>query len=94
MSGLLPCPFCGGEARPLHDEDGRLLEIDCTSCTASVLSEEAWNTRAERTCHIEMAEIGFTSSGESFYHSVCSECGAYIHEGDGYCYKCGARVEP
>ena len=46
----------------------------------------------ERTCHIEMAEIGFTSSGESFYHSVCSECRAYIHEGDNYCYKCGARV--
>ena len=73
---LLPCPFCGGEAktsRGLHKYD--CWGIWCPTCgvrTDLYPSEreaiEAWNTRYERTCKN-------ISRNDDF---VCSECGADV----------------
>ena len=50
MSKLLPCPFCGGEAR--HYAPGLVdHHIECRKCTADVAGDseaeaiEVWNTR-------------------------------------------------
>ena len=64
----------------------------------SVLDFESWNTRAERTCHMEQMP-------ECQYDDIaCSECGVALwafsmdKEGEGvlstpkYCPNCGAKV--
>ena len=51
MSKLLPCPFCGSDAK----RDGRIMKypITCVNddCTLAIhyMDEEEWNTRAEPT---------------------------------------------
>lgn len=54
MSELLPCPFCGGEARTSGEafENTILSLVYCTSCGAAggyrhteAEAAEAWNTR-------------------------------------------------
>lgn len=49
---LLPCPFCGDEAYAAYETYG-LWTIECYGCGALVDGIEAWNTRAERTCHAD-----------------------------------------
>lgn len=51
---------------------------------------DAWNTRAERTCHIEMYPMGLhEEDGEA---PICSACRVAIDEDVYYCPNCGARV--
>lgn len=33
-SGLLPCPFCGGEARVFFSEEGGAWDVQCQECGA------------------------------------------------------------
>lgn len=105
---LLPCPFCGGEAR--HYAPGPTdHHIECRSCSADVsgymeeaVAAEAWNTR--------------TASGDDFSRAVhdghlwrrindhikCRNCGLNIESViplDGcnrnairYCPGCGAKA--
>lgn len=91
---LKPCPF----AKPGEVHHTRTITavgeswVLC-SCGASgptfsgVDSErkaiEAWNTRAERTCTVEMINdcLGY-----------CSECDEDVHKDERYCSNCGAKV--
>ena len=52
---------------------------------------EAWNTRAERTCHAYLK--GFDPHKTvNTCHYACSACGYAINHNDGYCKSCGAKV--
>lgn len=81
---LKPCPFCKKTPnvglcgdRVLHYCDVLRETLGCTV--------EAWNTRAERTCHIVETDDG---------RFACSECGAsYLGMFDMcWCPDCGAKV--
>lgn len=85
---LKPCPFCGGEA---HIEHGLVTWAVVCPCSSHVFygcekdkakTVEAWNTRAERTCHYVGDEI---SGG-------CSECRGWLDPACAYCPSCGAKV--
>lgn len=79
---------------------GRLWSVECDECGAdggywqgSDIAIKAWNTRAERTCHIETRQ-----SACGGYTDHCSECGADLgcdtRNTQHYCPNCGARVTP
>lgn len=107
MTELKPCPFCGGGTHyyapaPIDHH------IQCEKCFAETggfsskeEAIEAWNTRAERTCH------PVSKSGEEFSFedrsstltAWCSECHEYLGEAcdvfsyhDRFCSGCGAKV--
>lgn len=48
-NGLLPCPFCGGEAKeePQRGTWGgyKITNIYCQKCSASISNKEHWNKR-------------------------------------------------
>lgn len=96
---LLPCPFCGGEARATLSAyaSGMRGHVMCESCGAKVLCMrkdlrdgiKKWNRRAERTCRME----------PDGYYARCSECGCLIApkalemvQPVKFCPACGARV--
>ena len=108
VTELLPCHFCGGEAR-LSDETYGVTFMSwvyCPNCDAQGAPRhieqeaiEAWNTRHEETCK-------FVSSKGSDNPPVCSACGyelgiydcswyedgTYEYSGN-YCPNCGRKVE-
>lgn len=113
MTELLPCPFCGSEAElhPAYDidtddVDGYFVICRNKNCTAwpetaeyptEAEAIEAWNTRAERTCHIDP----FVK--DEFRGYQCTNCGIrkgiyktdgllVAHMGFNYCPNCGAKV--
>lgn len=90
MSELLSCPFCGEKARiDRYEHFYRVLCMDCPASTEWLYSEQeaidAWNTRAERTCHAVFDD-------SNWYKWICSECGQPIDRADNYCFSCGAKV--
>lgn len=87
---LLPCPFCGGEAKAANEE-----YVSCLECGALLTGANAikrWNTRAERTCK----NIASTDDIENEF--VCSVCGytvpmfEYGPEIGEHCKGCGGEV--
>ena len=103
MGELLPCPFCGEQARCYQSDafnDGGYFEfivqckgVDDHTLVNDYLTEaeaiEAWNMRAERTCKRE--KHGTKMDGSPKLR--CSLCGYGI--GDkrwSYCPNCGAKV--
>lgn len=93
---LLPCPFCGKKTALVMDKtwggQGWSCAVHCLGCGANIgvhpteeQAVEAWNTRAERTCHMDHTKW----PGES----VCSACGQHFDECyERYCPNCGAKV--
>lgn len=102
-SELKSCPFCGGEAELTSrrvNSGQTLYRYRCASCHAAIgrwhggisghdyTAAETWNTRAERTCHIETKKFPLSSV------PMCSECGRFWldKDSDNYCPNCGAKV--
>ena len=109
--GLKPCPFCGGEVTvnqtPMTGMWGAVC--DCASHIfygaehSKEKTIEAWNTRAERTCH----DTGGIDENEQDVFN-CDKCGCVLrlYDRDGmntlctssiydyprYCPACGAKV--
>lgn len=94
---LKPCPCCGGEAnlRFYGDPHCTVIAIVCDECrlgTRVVALDDylsavnAWNARAERTCHVDTPEGWYVGEG------YCSNCHAYLDGTENYCWECGAKV--
>lgn len=90
---LLPCPFCGGEARicAKNFTNGEAYAwVECGCCHAKSRYSDsiedltfAWNARAERTC------VRFWTGAEM----ICSECAHQLNSPAAiYCPNCGAKV--
>ena len=88
MSGLKPCPFCGGEAH-VKEVVGACDTLYTVGCSDSgcmgyetwllkPTEEEAiaaWNRRAGRTCRVGCYPPGYE---DNLHHEVCSECGTIL----------------
>lgn len=113
MSELLPCPFCGGNDLTMVSFGvGSLAYVRCERCGArgtsygeptmvrgiEGLAMDAWNRRAERTCHFRVVREHVP--GRRFRGDICEcdQCGyrcarGFIHdERFKHCPNCGARV--
>ena len=105
MSGLRPCPFCGGDAhvKEVVSACEMLYTVGCSDSECmghetwllKPTKEEAiaaWNLRSERTCRVVSAK----EAGRTGYAPACSACGwqSGVWEQYSYCPNCGARVEP
>lgn len=101
---LLNCPFCGGEATMHHQGGGLgkqywyvachrmtcLMDLETPLMDTEAEAIEAWNTRAERTCHDFGGEEGANAEGYDF---GCSACGFVCDQPEpNYCPNCGARI--
>ena len=87
MSGLRPCPFCGGDAhvKEVVSACETLYTVGCSDSECmghetwllKPTKEEAiaaWNRRAERTCRMEWRD-----NGDGYPPSVrCSACGGWL----------------
>lgn len=103
---LKPCPFCGGEADEYEGDYGNgiycmmcgamvgepiHLEYRTTKRVSIDEAIAAWNTRAERTCEVEVRDTAYGG-----YTRHCGNCGADLdcdtRNKQNYCPNCGAKV--
>lgn len=108
MEELKPCPFCGSSRVEVV---GHFPFVRCKECEAETdnyddkeAAAEAWNTRAERTCHPFVSP-----DGAGWYAIGCSNCGHGFADNNPdkayllriskrsdimprYCSGCGAKV--
>lgn len=105
MTELLPCPFCGGEARihASHHGDTHYYQVECGNeydcgawpavrvCHTEAEAIAAWNTRHERTCEV----LGEDYDELLEVWETELSCG-HTYNGMAkyvrYCPKCGAKV--
>jgi len=96
---LLPCPFCGGEAK-IHDIEEQHYWCECKKCGVATNGERAkdnaiasWNTRTPPT--------GEWKNGADDEYPHCTICG-YMPMFDPhiddiyyspYCPNCGAKMK-
>ena len=99
---LKPCPFCGGKAAIGHSASVYLdIRVYCKRCgaetgmyTSEIKAANAWNTRAERTCHNDSYRLDTSR----FKCSECGKGGWWKDVADGqdkvpsFCPNCGAKV--
>lgn len=102
-SELLPCPLCGGEARIEHGLVAWAVVCPCSShvfygCELDkAKTAEAWNARAERTCHVVSTyRYDYEGGYAGFEYVTELSCGHRFKDGNGdspdYCPWCGAKV--
>lgn len=100
MTELKPCPFCGGTNLKIKGGIGKYVRcLDCDNGAhfperGSTANEgdaiKAWNTRAERTCHLERIPYE-PGEYEGMRCSVCKTVDLEMGVGP-YCPGCGAKV--
>ena len=103
---LKPCPFCQDGGKLFINGGVGCRWVECSSCgcdgparETEAEAIEAWNTRAERTCHKELMTTE-DYAGTEVYCFECSECGEFLsypdcyglYDGPNYCPNCGAKV--
>ena len=108
MNELKQCPFCGGEAELNESASGfPYFSIWCKNehCFAGAVQVRdfdkerlvnSWNTRADRTCRMNMKEPEYVLSG----WWECDKCGVVYPPCNEeiakwalqYCPHCGAKV--
>ena len=104
---LKPCPFCGGDTELKEYKPNVSGVAICKECGArSPICKNdhvggwkpkaiaAWNTRAERTCHVnELDALTQTlSMANGCSWGECSECGYLTPTDSVFCVECGAKV--
>lgn len=47
MTDLLPCPFCGGNAKANENDIGETFSVECDYCAAEADTVALWNTRPQ-----------------------------------------------
>lgn len=103
MNELLPCPFCGGEAKVFHYSSAIRDEVWRVVCDKPFCAQgpdgyteaeaiAAWNTRAERTCECIAEYAKSPIDGKTIVLHRCSACHELMRPHMAYCPNCGARV--
>ena len=101
--GLMPCPFCGGEARVFLSEEGGMWDVQCQGCGAMpyLLSpreaRHAGLDPAEELARLWNRRAERTCRivwGDRHNHAPhCDLCAAVVQEAlPSFCPHCGARV--
>lgn len=103
MEKLKPCPFCGGEAQiVVDDETENYFGVKCFNCGGAIYAEkelpryaiEAWNKRSYEkhgNWKFSISNFGIDEN------ATCSHCGAEFPRVPAsmeyrYCPKCGAQM--
>lgn len=45
---LLPCPFCGGEAKVIYDDAGKWFYIACVNDECPIVAQGMWHTDMQK----------------------------------------------
>ena len=105
VCGAVKCCKCGVTRYGEYNNKPGFLSPEEES-ELSLTSIEAWNTRAERTCHKELMTWFFPATGLTPQREVeyfgCSKCGEWLSDADCYglddgpfyCSNCGCKVDP
>ena len=77
---LKPCPFCGGKAEIIANQDGNIQQVVCASCRASNLwsihARELWNKRTRKDTSLLPCPIcGYKGKlWQAYDGSFCLQC--------------------
>ena len=76
---LKPCPFCGGNAEIIANQDGNIAQVQCSVCGArnfwGVNSKELWNNRTRKNTSLKPCPVcGHKGSFLSFHDVICVQC--------------------
>ena len=81
-AGVFECPNCGYNLRP--------TDLFCTGCGTPVADYIAQQIELQMKAQEETEQAPPVQPSARF----CANCGSSVSEGDVFCMKCGARIEP